>query len=94
MNFLPGGGEWIILLLIVLVIFGGSRIPKLARSLGQSSKEFKVGLKEGYQEQPAEGPCPFCAVEVPADAKFCPGCGKSAGDIVIEKQRQAAQRSV
>jgi sec-independent protein translocase protein TatA len=86
---LPAGGELIILLLIVLVIFGGSRIPKLARSLGQSSKEFKEGLKEGYQAQPAEGPCPFCGVEVPEGAKFCPGCAKSTADIVLEKQRQA-----
>jgi sec-independent protein translocase protein TatA len=81
--------EILLLLLIVLLLFGASRLPKLARSLGQASKEFKVGIKEGYQEQPAEGPCPFCATEVPADAKFCPGCAKSAADIVAEKQRQA-----
>jgi TatA/E family protein of Tat protein translocase len=92
MNF-PGGGEMVVLLLIVLLFVGASRLPKLARSFGQASKEFKVGLKEGYLEQPAEGPCPFCAVEVPAEAKFCPGCGKSAADIVVEKQRQAAQKS-
>lgn len=86
---MPGGGEWLIILLIVLLIFGASRLPRLARSMGQASKEFKVGLKEGYQEQPAEGPCPFCKTEVPPEAKFCPGCGKTAAEIVAEKQRQA-----
>jgi sec-independent protein translocase protein TatA len=78
-----------LVLLIVLVLFGASRLPKLARSMGQASKEFKEGLKEGYQEQPAEGPCPFCATEVPEGAKFCPGCAKTTAEIVLEKQRQA-----
>lgn len=42
-----GAPELIIILLVVLVIFGGSQIPKLARSLGQAQKEFKAGLDEG-----------------------------------------------
>ncbi|MDP9222630.1 MAG: zinc ribbon domain-containing protein [Actinomycetota bacterium] len=46
-------------------------------------------MKEGYREQPAEGPCPFCGTQVPEGAKFCPGCAKSASEIVVEKQRQA-----
>jgi len=87
----PGGSELLIVLLIVLVFFGASRLPKLARSMGQAGKEFKSGLKEGYKEQPVEGPCPFCQVEVPADSKFCPGCGKSSDDIVAEKTRIAAE---
>jgi sec-independent protein translocase protein TatA len=87
----PGGSELLIVLLIVLVFFGASRLPKLARSMGQAGKEFKSGLKEGYKEQPVEGPCPFCQVEVPADSKFCPGCGKSSDDIVAEKTRAAAE---
>ena len=88
MNF-PGGGEWLIVLLVLLLLFGASRLPKLARSMGQAGKEFKTGLKEGYQDQPVEGPCPFCEVQVPADSKFCPGCGRSAEDIVAEKTRRA-----
>ena len=87
----PGGGELLIVLLIILVLFGASRLPKLARSMGQAGKEFKSGLKEGYKEQPVEGSCPFCETEVPAESKFCPGCGKSADDIVAEKARIAAE---
>ncbi|MGI8941234.1 MAG: twin-arginine translocase TatA/TatE family subunit [Actinomycetota bacterium] len=87
---IPGGPEVFIILLIVLVFFGASRLPKLARSMGQAGKEFKSGLKEGYVEQPVEGPCPFCQVDVPGDSKFCPGCGKSSDDIVAEKSRIAA----
>lgn len=84
-----GAPELLILFAILLLVFGAAKLPKLARSMGQAGKEFKVGLKEGYQEQPVEGPCPFCGVEVPADSKFCPGCAKSAEDIVAEKGKQA-----
>jgi sec-independent protein translocase protein TatA len=42
-----GGGELLIILLVVLVIFGGSKVPQLARSLGRAQNEFKQGLKEG-----------------------------------------------
>ena len=47
-----GAPELIILLVIVLVIFGGSKLPKLARSLGQAQKEFKTGLDEGAKDEP------------------------------------------
>ena len=42
-----GAPELIIILLIVLIIFGGTKLPQLARSLGQAQKEFKTGLSEG-----------------------------------------------
>jgi len=42
--------EWGIVLVILLLIFGASRIPKLARGLGEGVSEFKKGLKEGEQE--------------------------------------------
>lgn len=86
----PGGWELMVVLLVVLLLFGATRLPKLARSMGQAGKEFKEGLKEGYKEQPVEGPCPFCGASVPAEAKFCPGCSKSADDIVAEKSKKAA----
>ena len=42
-----GVPELLIVLAVVLVVFGGTRLPKLARSLGQASKEFKQGVAEG-----------------------------------------------
>ncbi len=83
-----GPGELIPILLILLLLFGATRLPKLARSMGQAGKEFREGLKEGYKEEPVEGPCPFCGVHVPAESKFCPGCAKSADDIRAEKAKQ------
>ena len=78
--------ELLIVMAILLLVFGASRLPRLARSMGQASKEFKQGMKEGYKEMPVEGPCPFCSVEVPKDSKFCPGCGKADTEIISAKQ--------
>jgi sec-independent protein translocase protein TatA len=39
-----GTPELLIVLLIILLIFGGTQLPKLARSLGRAQKEFKDGL--------------------------------------------------
>lgn len=46
------GYELLIVLAIVVLLFGGSRIPSIARSLGQSITEFKKGAK-GIGEDPA-----------------------------------------
>jgi len=42
-----GAPELLIILLIVLLLFGGAKLPKLARSLGEASREFKKGIDEG-----------------------------------------------
>ncbi len=49
-GFTLGGPEGIILLVIVLVLFGGSQIPKLAKNLGKAQKEFKDGLEEASSD--------------------------------------------
>ena len=52
-----GAPELIILLIVVLLLFGSTRLPKLARSLGQASKEFKKGLDDEKDEkQPTTAP--------------------------------------
>ena|SRR5437763_12786665 len=48
-----GPTELIIILVIVLLLFGTTRLPKLARSLGEASKEFKKGVNEREQEEQA-----------------------------------------
>lgn len=42
-----GAPELLVVLIIVLVLFGGAKLPKLARSLGQAQKEFRSGVAEG-----------------------------------------------
>lgn len=51
-----GMGELVIILVILLLLFGATRLPKLARSIGQSAGELQKGLKEGVdqKEEPRE----------------------------------------
>jgi sec-independent protein translocase protein TatA len=49
-----GGTEMIVILLIVLLLFGGAKLPSLAKGLGQSIKEFKKAAKEGDEDDKSE----------------------------------------
>lgn len=46
-----GATELLIVLVIVLVVFGGAKLPKLARSIGQAQKEFQEGVTEGVGDE-------------------------------------------
>ncbi|MDG2028493.1 MAG: twin-arginine translocase TatA/TatE family subunit [Acidimicrobiales bacterium] len=48
------GNEVIYIVLLAVLVFGGAKIPKLARSLGQAQNEFKAGLNEGADEEDDE----------------------------------------
>lgn len=43
---MPGGSEWLVILLVVLLLFGAKRLPELARGLGKSIREFKKATSE------------------------------------------------
>jgi sec-independent protein translocase protein TatA len=43
---LPAGSEWIIILLVVLLLFGGKKIPELMKGIGKGIRGFKDGMKE------------------------------------------------
>ncbi len=46
----PGPLELIIILVVILLLFGSTKLPKLARSIGEASKEFKKGVNEAAQD--------------------------------------------
>lgn len=48
------GPEWIVVLVVVLVLFGGSQLPKLAKGLGSAQREFKKGLETDADDDPAK----------------------------------------
>lgn len=48
------GPELIIVAVVVLVLFGGTQLPKFAKNLGQAQKEFKKGLSEGQSDKPGD----------------------------------------
>ncbi len=50
-----GSSELIIVLIIVLLVFGGSQLPKLAKNLGKAQKEFKEGLDAGMKDDEQQG---------------------------------------
>lgn len=50
-----GTTELIIILVIVLVIFGGAKLPKLARSLGQAQREFRKNAGDELEESASSG---------------------------------------
>jgi sec-independent protein translocase protein TatA len=51
-----GGTELLIILAIVLLLFGGTKLPSLARGLGQSIKEFKKASKDDPEEDKPKKP--------------------------------------
>lgn len=51
---MPGPQELILILLIVLVLFGASRLPQLGKGLGQGIRNFKQGLDDSEKEDDSE----------------------------------------
>jgi sec-independent protein translocase protein TatA len=49
-------GDWYWLVLVVIVLFGGSQLPKLARNSGEALKEFKKAHDEATGAAPPVGP--------------------------------------
>ena len=43
-SLMPGGGEWIIILIVALLIFGGKKIPELMHGVGKGIRSFKEGM--------------------------------------------------
>lgn len=50
LGFLPSGSELIIIALVILLLFGGKKIPELMRGLGKGVKSFKDGVNEAKEE--------------------------------------------
>jgi len=55
---MPGGSEWILIVLVVLLLFGGKKIPELMRGIGRGMREFndakgnvKNEIEEGMKEK-------------------------------------------
>ena len=51
-----GATELIIFLLVILLLFGSTKLPKLAKSLGEAQKEFKKGIAENEAAEAAKPP--------------------------------------
>ena len=49
-----GPTEIVLIVLIVLLLFGGKKIPELMKGMGKGIKEFKEGMKEGHETKKKE----------------------------------------
>jgi sec-independent protein translocase protein TatA len=51
---IPGGWEWIVIILAILLLFGGRKIPELMKGLGQGMREFKKARNEALNDSKEE----------------------------------------
>lgn len=51
---MPGGSEWILIIIVVLLMFGGKKIPELMRGIGKGMKDFK-DAKDNVKSEIEEG---------------------------------------
>lgn len=51
-----GGPELILVVLVIFLLFGATRLPQLAKALGQSKKAFREGIEEGERESTRKEP--------------------------------------
>lgn len=82
-----GTPELIIILIILLLIFGASKLPQLGGAMGKTIKNFKQEMRDGMTEDPkgqasaaqaATRFCPKCGTEAKdAEATFCAKCGQA-----------------
>ena len=49
-----GGGEIVVIAVVFLVLFGGKKLPEMAKGLGEGIRNFKQAIKEPQDEPPAE----------------------------------------
>ncbi|HEY2097123.1 MAG TPA: Sec-independent protein translocase subunit TatA [Pseudonocardia sp.] len=87
---MPGGWEWVILLVVVVALFGAKRLPEMARSMGRSARVFRGELKglseDGEPTTPPTTPpttvpnaAPPAALPPGPSATSAPATGGSSG---------------
>ena len=81
-----GGPELLIVFVILALLFGAGRVPHIARTLGQSNREFRRALKEGFGEGPK---CDSCGAPLSSDARFCANCGQELEQGSVPSQAPA-----
>ena len=84
MNF--SGWEIILVVAVLFLLFGASRLPQLAKSLGQSRKAFKEGMREAEEEERAEQ-----EKKQLSSAVSTPEIGEVTDEKLLEELRRRAE---
>ncbi len=85
-----GGWEWIAIGGAVILLFGASRLPQLAKSLGQTRKAFKDGMREAEEEERLEKE----QKQIPVNADAPQVMQLSDEQLMEEMRRRAAEKQV
>ena len=78
------GPDMLVIVAIIVLLFGGSQVPKFARSLGQAKNEFEKGIAEGHasSDEPAK----------PEEKPEMVTMTKAELDAVLAEREEAARR--
>jgi len=85
MNF--GTTEILLIVAVLFLLFGASRLPQLAKSLGQSRKAFKEGLREAEDDEKAQ------AQKLSANPAPAQVSAVSDAELEAEMRRRAEARA-
>ncbi len=85
-----GAPELIIVLLIVVLIFGGAKLPKLARSLGEAKTEFEKSTKTDHNKDAKEAAAALEAAKLNGDDKVT--LSKTELEALLVEREQKAKR--
>jgi sec-independent protein translocase protein TatA len=78
-----GTPEILLILLALVLLFGASRLPQLAKSLGQTRKAFKDGMREAEEEEKAES-------QKKIDPVSAPQISQMSDEALVEEMRRRA----
>ncbi len=81
-----GPTEWIIILAVIMLLFGGSKLPQLAKALGQSKRAFKEGMDEADEEEQRDKLRPTITAGQPAQ----PALSNIDDEALFEEARRRA----
>ena len=84
MNF--GTTEIILIVAVLFLLFGATRLPQLAKSLGQSRKAFKDGMREAEEEEKAEA-------QERLSKPAAPQISEMKDDVLADEMRSEAKQS-
>lgn len=79
MNF--GSTEIILIVVVIFLLFGASRLPQLAKSLGATRKAFKEGMREAEEEEKAEQ-------QAKLDSPASPQISSMSDEALMEEMRR------
>jgi sec-independent protein translocase protein TatA len=83
MNF--GTTEILLIVAVLFLLFGATRLPQLAKSLGQSRKAFKDGMREAEEEERSE------AQQRLANPTVTPQINQMSDEALMEEMRRRAE---